>query len=364
MATFTDTIDTPGSYTFQFPTNGEDNQFTGTIDLPPTVNALTINIQGPAGAASDGQIETVVLNFPPGFSLISNGSLPLGGNETPPAETQFFFLQNQTGGIVGNIQITANNVTIVEDFIPICFVKGTRILTAKDGYKPIEEISVGERVLTRDNGMQPVKWIAKSYFSQKMMAREPKYAPVCFAPNAIGNESSLRLSSQHRILIIGSVPEVHFGQSEVLVPAKAFLNASTVTRPEPEAMVTYYHLLLDNHELILSDGVWSESLQPGSQAMISAGGLAEYEKAIEDSDEAIAARPALKGWEAEMAARLILQDYVIDAERKRARSTDLAVSSDACQKTSFVQSLEDKLVSKNPFVGRSGDQGASRGRLQ
>jgi hypothetical protein len=43
--------------------------------------------------------------------------------------------------------------------MPICFTAGTRIL-CRDGYRRIEQLRPGDRVLTRDDGFQPICWIA------------------------------------------------------------------------------------------------------------------------------------------------------------------------------------------------------------
>jgi len=40
----------------------------------------------------------------------------------------------------------------------VCFTSGTELLT-KRGKQLIENLRVGDMIVTRDNGLQPLKWI-------------------------------------------------------------------------------------------------------------------------------------------------------------------------------------------------------------
>jgi hypothetical protein len=57
-----------------------------------------------------------------------------------------------------------------------------------------------------------------------------------------------------------------FGTPEVLVAAKHLVNGRTVQIVEG-GMVTYVHLLFDQHEIILSNGLATESFLPGPQTL-------------------------------------------------------------------------------------------------
>jgi hypothetical protein len=64
------------------------------------------------------------------------------------------------------------------------------------------------------------------------------------------------------MLIVSEIAQLYFNQSEVLVPAKHLLQIEGVEVAET-AYVTYIHFMCENHEIVLSDGAWSESFQPG-----------------------------------------------------------------------------------------------------
>lgn len=58
-----------------------------------------------------------------------------------------------------------------------------------------------------------------------------------------------------------------FGTDEISVPAKKLLGYPGVETIEDDQPVTYYHLLFDQHELLCSSGMWSESLYLGEQTL-------------------------------------------------------------------------------------------------
>lgn len=169
-------------------------------------------------------------------------------------------LSNAT--FVSSTYVTANTWMHVSQLGPPCFVPGTMIATA-EGERPVETLKVGDMVVTLDHGLQPVRWIGTAE-----VAGDGDFAPVVFAPGAIGNSRRLRVSPQHRVLVRGWQAELHYGHPEVLVPARHLLNGSSVVQEAAER-VTYYHLMFDRHEIILSDGAETESFFPGDQVLLN-----------------------------------------------------------------------------------------------
>jgi Hint domain len=76
------------------------------------------------------------------------------------------------------------------------------------------------------------------------------------------------LSPQHSVLVCGARAELLFAEPELLVAAKHLVGMNGVRREIPTEGVTYVHVLFDRHEVILSEGVWSESFQP-AMAMVN-----------------------------------------------------------------------------------------------
>jgi hypothetical protein len=139
-----------------------------------------------------------------------------------------------------------------------CFVAGTLIETAH-GKMPVEVLEVGDLILTRDQGYQPLRWIG-----QRDVVATGKMAPVEIAANTFGEHGVLRVSPLHRILLQDELAELLFGESEVLVAAKELVNDQTV-RIREGGDVTYVHLLFDRHQIVISNGLESESFLPGGQ---------------------------------------------------------------------------------------------------
>lgn len=139
----------------------------------------------------------------------------------------------------------------------ICFTTGTRIATPA-GARPVEDLAPGDLVLTRDNGLQPIRWAG-----QRTVAARGKFAPVRFKPGVLtGAERDLVVSPQHRMLFRGHRAELLFGEREVLVPAISLIDGQQVLR-DHGGTVTYHHLLFDRHEIIYANGAASESFHPG-----------------------------------------------------------------------------------------------------
>lgn len=145
----------------------------------------------------------------------------------------------------------------VEALGPPCFVAGTLIATPQ-GDRAVETLKPGDMVRTLDHGDRPLRWIG-----QRQVEGQGALAPIGFARGAIGNRRTLFVSPQHRMLIAGWRAELFLGEPAVLVAASHLVNGRTI-QPAPRLRVHYVHLLFDRHEVILSEGAWSESFHPGA----------------------------------------------------------------------------------------------------
>ena len=141
---------------------------------------------------------------------------------------------------------TVVNFTEIENII--CFTPGTRILT-ETGERPVESLRPGDRVITRDHGAQPVRWIGKS-----TVPGRGRFAPVRVASHVIGARRDLVVSPQHRLLFEGYECELLFGTDEVLLAAARHLEDGCNVLRQDRALVTYIHLMFDAHEVIYAEG--------------------------------------------------------------------------------------------------------------
>ncbi len=136
----------------------------------------------------------------------------------------------------------------------VSFTAGTRITLADGRQWPVERLAAGDRVLTRDNGVQNLRWIG-----QQTVRAVGEFAPVRIAAGALNNSGDLVVSPNHRLFVYQRDDRFHAGQAEVWVRADNLVNADTVTRTDG-GFVDYYQLLFDHHEIIYAEGIAAESM--------------------------------------------------------------------------------------------------------
>lgn len=200
---------------------------------------------------------------------------------------------------VNGAPTTTLTFTGIEQVIA-CFTPGSMILT-EAGEVPVEKLAVGDRVLTRDNGFQDVRWLARRDLSPDDLRANARFGPVRIAKGALGGglpERDLIVSPQHRMLIAGARAELLFGDREVLVAAAHLVGLPGITRIQSGG-ISYIHFLFDQHEIVRADGAWSESFQPGERTMAGLGAA--------QRDELLALFPDLLRPEAYPAARMSLR---------------------------------------------------------
>lgn len=106
--------------------------------------------------------------------------------------------------------------------------------------------------------MAMVQWVG-----QRTVALTETTTPVRFARDAMGSgmpTQDVWLSPDHAVFVDG-----------VLIPAAALVNGATISRDASDASVTYVHVELDRHDLVISDGMVTESyLDTGNRGQFDA----------------------------------------------------------------------------------------------
>ncbi|WP_299560682.1 Hint domain-containing protein [uncultured Sulfitobacter sp.] len=203
----------------------------------------TITIQGNTGTQSDG--DTLDLN-----GLADRTTLNIASD-----------IDGERSGTIQMLDGTIVNFSNIDNII--CYTPGTCILT-EGGYRPVETLRPGMMIATRDDGLQPLRWVGSS-----TLPAQGNAAPVEIGAHALpGATGPLRVSPQHRMLIEGHQTELLFGTSEVFVAAAHLLNGRDVRRVIG-GTVTYIHLMLDRHQVIYANGMASESFFAGGQGLES-----------------------------------------------------------------------------------------------
>lgn len=153
------------------------------------------------------------------------------------------------------VTISRDNLrTRLAEAASLCFTRGTRITMGDGRQKPVEELVAGDRVLTRDSGVQEVRWVG----TQTVRA-EGNFAPIRISAGALNNLGDLVVSPNHRLFIYQRVAAMGAGHRELLVKAKLLVNGTSVTQT-PGGFVEYVQVLFDQHEVIYVEGIAAESL--------------------------------------------------------------------------------------------------------
>lgn len=165
-----------------------------------------------------------------------------------------------------------------------CFTADSLVATA-EGPCPVAELVPGMRLVTRDNGLQSLRWIGRRSFGWRALGLNPLLRPVRIAAGALGGEQperAITVSPNHRFLT--RLPGE--GESgERLIMARDLVGLGGLEVADCTA-VEYWQILCGRHELLMADGCWSESFRPTALncAALGATTQAELREILPDFD--------------------------------------------------------------------------------
>jgi hypothetical protein len=150
------------------------------------------------------------------------------------------------------------NITIDPGISVLCFLGGTQIATP-DGRAGVETLKIGDLVLTAEGRAVPVRWIGRNTVST-LFANALRVMPVRIRAGALAEglpARDLLVSPDHALFMGG-----------VLVQAGALVNGVSIFRePSMPGTFIYYHVELENHALILAEGVAAETFVDNASRM-------------------------------------------------------------------------------------------------
>lgn len=126
--------------------------------------------------------------------------------------------------------------------------------------------------MTADHGLKQIRWINARHLNASALAANPNLRPIRIRAGALGQglpKSDLVVSPQHRMLVRSRIAQRMYCAFEVLAPAKKLLAIDGIDIATDLEHVTYWHFLLDQHEVVFANDAPSESLFPGPQALKS-----------------------------------------------------------------------------------------------
>lgn len=166
-----------------------------------------------------------------------------------------------TGGNSGNFDIIEIGVDSA-NFTIVCFAEDTDIATP-DGPRRVSTLGPGDQVLTLDGETRTIVTTNARHVLPVEMFAETRLRPVRIAAGALGGglpTRDLLVSRQHRILCASRIARRIFGQPEVLIPAFRLVGLPGITVDRSVKAVTYHHILLDRHDIVLANGAPAETL--------------------------------------------------------------------------------------------------------
>ncbi|MCZ4351519.1 Hint domain-containing protein [Roseovarius aestuarii] len=247
------------------------------------------------GGSGGDDFDTLDLSGVGPYEIV-NETVDPDGNSTSGTVN---FLDAPGGAVTGSMQFAE-----IERIIP-CFTPGTVIATPK-GERFVEDLQVGDRIITRDNGLQEIRWMGRRDLAGAELLQAQHLKPILIRAGSLGRdlpERDLLVSPNHRVLINNEKSALYFEDREVLASAKHLTGLEGVDAVDTGA-ISYIHFMFDQHEVVLSNGSWTESFQPGEQTLDGMG--------AEQRDEIYHLFPELReltGIEAYQAARRSLKKH-------------------------------------------------------
>ena len=181
------------------------------------------------------------------------GITPIGSSTTYPlfviSGTGEYYVPHDTE--IGPANFPGGAYTVIPLTV-FCFLAGTQIRTPA-GEIAVEDLCIGDPVMTAEGRLVPVKWIGRQTVSTRFGPAE-RLSPVRLGAGALGDglpHEPLTVTADHGMLIDG-----------VICHAGALVNGTTITHvPLAEMGETYtvYHVETEDHEVILANGAPAET---------------------------------------------------------------------------------------------------------
>ena len=153
-------------------------------------------------------------------------------------------------------------VALAPQIATVCFCTGTRIRVSRGGRVEdvtVEALGVGDLAVTASGACRPIVWIGHREVACSMLVAPHESWPVRVLAGAFGIGSCGRALPERDLLLSPGHPVlVGFGPGEVLVPIMCLINGTSIARA-PCDHVTYWHVELDSHDILLAEGLPSES---------------------------------------------------------------------------------------------------------
>jgi autotransporter-associated beta strand protein len=192
-----------------------------------------------------------------GATIVNTNTLQIALSSGAPLDVTLDPTANWAGIVFEHT--TSGSDNFITDNNAPCYCLGTRILTLH-GEGAVEDLRIGDHVLTLSGSARPIKWIGCRHLDLTRHRAPERATPIVIRANAFGDgmpRRDLRVSPDHALLVDGA-----------LVLARLLVNGASVKRDDRYGDVTYYHIELETHDILLAEGLPAESyLDTGNRGM-------------------------------------------------------------------------------------------------
>jgi len=223
-----------------------------------------------------------------------------------------------------------------------CFAAGTRIATPR-GEVPVEQLAIGDMVLTADGKAEPIVWIGWREVDTIRHPAPVKVWPVRVSAGAFGDRlphRDLLLSPDHAVLFRDVLIPVRYLINGTVLPSG--LTEGTIVQV-PVDVIGYFHIELRRHDLLLAEGLTVESyLDTGDRDNFANGA----------GPVRLHADFCIRTWEALACRQLVVTGPELDAARQWLNAR--AARANARLHTSFASNGGSRSGASNSTTHRSG----------
>lgn len=128
-------------------------------------------------------------------------------------------------------------------------VAGTLIATSA-GWRAIETLSVGDVVMTFDNGLQPITRIERRVLWDTVQDVPEEQQPLHVPAGVLGNSIAMRVLPEQAVMVESDAAEALFGDPFALVPAMTLDGYNRIARVAPRGPVGAITIYFDTEQVI------------------------------------------------------------------------------------------------------------------
>jgi hypothetical protein len=255
---------------------------TGTLAIGGATDGSMITYSGTGGALVfdtanttelTSGLEDAISNFTAGDTLAFTG-LTDAEVESVIVSGTTIDVEGSSGNILAQLDLTGSFTDLSyapygADGVEIiaCFCRGTLIVTDR-GAVSVENLRVGDLLVTARSTrrtLKPIVWIGHRHIDLGRHTDPELTRPIRICAGAIAEgqpSRDLLVSPDHALVLDGK-----------LVPARQLVNGASILRDTGHPSVTYYHVELDSHDIVLAEGLRVESyLDTGNRGMFENAG--------------------------------------------------------------------------------------------